>query len=44
MVRVLDVRSEVWVQSLVIEKLGRLAWGSGFNRKMVKSSNDNNGF
>lgn len=44
MARVLDVRNEVWVQSLVIKKLGRPAWGSGFNRQMVKSSNDNNSF
>lgn len=43
MVRVLDVRNEVWVQSLVIKMLGRRL-GSGFNRQMVKSSNDNNGF
>lgn len=45
MVKVLDVRNEVWVQSLVIKKkVWKTSVKSGFNRQMVKSSNDNNGF
>ena len=45
MVKVLDVRNEVWVQSLVIKKkVWKNGLKSGFNRQMVKSSNDNTGF